>query len=267
MSLVTERFLDDLRRHRAGNLVVVTGAGMSLASGIPTFRGTDKGAIWKADVTELGTFRFFQHDPVESWRWYQARFEGLDGKLPNAGHKALVEIETWQRERGKFLLVTQNIDTLHEQAESSDFVKVHGSSDKIRCPEPKCEHGGKTGSLVKSEFDLETFRSNPSLETVPKCPACGSCLRQHVLWFDEYYQSHRDYQWGRVQDAMMKMDLLVFAGTSFSVGVTAAFIDAGAHRRVPMYSINPAKEMQPHPAVQCIEAKVEELLPEVVAQL
>ena len=146
-------------------------------------------------------------------------------------------------------------------------MKVHGSSDRVRCPSQSCEHGGLEGSLPKADFDLEAFRANPTRKTVPKCPACGECLRQHVLWFDEYYEGHRDYQWRRAKQAMRDMTMLVFAGTSFSVGVTESFIRAGVFLKIPMYSVNPAKEMQPHPAVQCLEKKVEELLPEVVAEL
>lgn len=260
-------FVDCLRDHRTKRLVFVTGAGMSLASGIATFRGTDKGAVWKHDVTTLGTLGFFLEDPLESWRWYQARFDGLDGKQPNTGHRALVALEKWQREQGSFLLVTQNIDTLHEDAGSDDFVKVHGSADKIRCPVSTCEHGGTTGVLLKEDFDLGAFKKTPTHKTLPKCPSCGEILRQHVLWFDEYYQSHQDYQWGRVSKGIREMDLLVFAGTSFSVGVTQAFLEEAYNRGVTTFSINPAKEHHPHPHVQCIEEKVEEFLPAVISSL
>ena len=69
-------------------LVVVTGAGISLASGIPTFRGSDPDAVWKRDVTELGTFRFFTEDPVGSWRWYMSRFDKVLEASPNPAHHA-----------------------------------------------------------------------------------------------------------------------------------------------------------------------------------
>src|SRR4051794_24017544 len=99
---------DALERTR-GLTLVVTGAGVSLASGIPTFRGTDVGAIWKKDVTELGTRAYFEEDPAGSWSWYLARFDAAVGAVPNPAHQALVALERWQRGRGgRFLLVTQN---------------------------------------------------------------------------------------------------------------------------------------------------------------
>ncbi len=88
------RLAEELRA-TPGPILVVTGAGISLASGIPTFRGSDKDAVWKRDVTELGTFHYFCMDPVGSWRWYLSRFAALAGAEPNDGHGALVALERW----------------------------------------------------------------------------------------------------------------------------------------------------------------------------
>jgi hypothetical protein len=84
-----------------GPIAVVTGAGVSLASGIPTFRGPDPGAVWTQDVTALGTHRYFREDPAGSWRWYLARFDGLADKVPNDAHLALAALERWQVGRGE----------------------------------------------------------------------------------------------------------------------------------------------------------------------
>ena len=116
-------------------LLVITGAGISLASGIPTFRGSDKGAVWAKDVTELGTYRYFRQDPVGSWSWYLRRFDAVQGARPNPAHKALTAIEEWQLARGgEFRLITQNIDTLHEAAGSVNLIKVHGTADRVGLP-------------------------------------------------------------------------------------------------------------------------------------
>ena len=124
---------------RGGALLVVTGAGISVASGIPTFRGTDPGAIWKHDVTTMGTNEFFEQDPVESWRWYLTRFAKVFDARPTPAHRALVALERRQMARGpRFLLVTQNVDTLHEDAGSKELVKVHGSAARARCTRPGC---------------------------------------------------------------------------------------------------------------------------------
>ena len=212
----------------AGYLVVVTGAGVSHASGIPTFRGTDPGAVWKRDVTELGTNRYFEEDPAGSWTWYTSRFDMVLEKRPNPAHYALAAIERWHVARGgRFLLVTQNVDPLHERAGSKRLVKVHGSADRVRCSRPGCVHGAPSGSLSRAETDVRAFHAEPVAANVPRCPVCGALLRQHVLWFDEFYDEHRDYQWERVVEAAQTMDACLFVGTSFSVGVTDLFLHGG----------------------------------------
>src|SRR5262245_27927002 len=87
--------LTDAFRSTPGPVLVVTGAGISLASGIPTFRGTDPGAVWKRDVTELGTVRYFEEEPEGSWSWYLSRFDSVRDAKPNPGHHALAALERW----------------------------------------------------------------------------------------------------------------------------------------------------------------------------
>ncbi len=213
---------------------------MSLASGIPTFRGKDPGAIWAKDVTELGTVRYFNEEPAGSWSWYLSRFDKVLTAEPNAGHRALVELERWQLERGgQFLLVTQNVDPLHERAGSKQLVKVHGSADRVRCSSEGCRLGAPAGSIPRADVDLTAFRADPIDARVPRCPACGELLRQHVLWFDEYYTGHRDYQWARVLAAASSAALVVFVGTSFSVGVTQLVLEAAQERTIPVFAIDP----------------------------
>lgn len=251
-----------------GLFLVVTGAGISLASGIPTFRGSDPDAVWKRDVTELGTFQYFSEDPVGSWHWYLDRFSKVLGAKPNPAHAALAALERWQLERGgRYLLVTQNVDTLHRQAGARELVEVHGSADRVRCPMDGCRNGAPRGSLPRPALDLEAFAAAPSLDKLPRCPECGAVLRQHVLWFDEFYHGHEDYQWDRVQAAAGAMDLLLFVGTSFSVGVTDLFAQRGLVGRVPIHSIDPGGARPPYPGIQVIPEKAEELLPAVCERL
>ena len=232
--------------HTKGLVLVVTGAGVSLASGIPTFRGKDPGAIWAKDVTELGTVRYFNAEPAGSWQWYLGRFEKVLAAQPNAGHLALVQLEKWQLARGgKFLLVSQNIDPLHERAGSKELVKVHGSAEKVRCSSQGCRLGAPDGWIWRKDFDLTKFLSNPIDANVPRCPACSELLRQHVLWFDEYYNGHNDYQWKRVLAAAASAELVIFAGTSLSVGVTQLVHEAALERSVPTFSIDPAARVLP----------------------
>lgn len=263
-----ERLARAIEAAADGYLCVVTGAGISLASGIPTFRGSDRDAVWQRDITELGTFRFFRQDPVASWRWYLARFSQVLDVAPNPAHRALVDLERWHGRRGgRFLLVTQNIDTLHRQAGAERLVEVHGRADRVRCATVGCANGAPRGSLARRDLAFDAFLADPCEENLPRCPACGDVMRQHVLWFDEYYAEHEDYAWPQVQDAALNADLLLFVGTSFAVGVTEMFLQHGRLRRVPMLSVDPGTAPPPYPGIDVLAVPAEALLPQVVARL
>jgi NAD-dependent deacetylase len=258
--------LDDALR-ACRSLLVVTGAGISLASGIPTFRGTDRDAVWKRDVTQLGTRRFFREDPVGSWTWYLDRFGAVFDAKPNAAHEALVELETRLGARGAgFLLATQNVDGLHRAAGSKALVEVHGRADRVRCSRVGCSRGAPAGSMPRTAFDLTAFRARPSAETLPRCPTCGAFVRQHVLWFDETYGSHDDYAFDRVLGAAVRADVVLFVGTSFSVGATDAVRTTALGRGADVLSIDPG-EAPPPEGVFGIRARAEELLPVVASRL
>lgn len=251
----------------ANFLLVVTGAGVSLASGIPTFRGTDPGAVWANDVTELGTNAFFQDDPVTSWTWYLQRFAGLGDYRPNPAHHAIAALERWQLARQRpFLLVTQNVDALHDQAGSQQLVHVHGRADRVRCSRTGCEYGAPSGMLVRTDELQGAFVREPIYDNLPRCPACDSLLRQHVLWFDEYYTQHHDYEIERVLRGAKQASTVIFVGTSFAVGVTDMILERALARGRPIFSIDPSGR-SPHPRVKTIAEKAEELLPELCRSL
>lgn len=252
---------------RSAFLLVVTGAGVSLASGIPTFRGTDPGAVWANDITELGTHEFFQRDPVTSWQWYLQRFAKLGDVRPNPAHHALAALERWQVAQGRmFLLVTQNVDSLHDRAGSRQLVHVHGRADRVRCSRVGCEHGAPRGTLARTDALQAAFLREPSHENLPRCPACGAVLRQHVLWFDEYYTQHHDYEIERVLRGAKLASAVVFVGTSFAVGVTDMILERALARGRPVFSIDPAGR-SPHPKVGIIAAPAEQALPELCQRL
>ncbi len=242
---------------------MVTGAGASHASGIPTFRGREPEAVWKQDDIALATRHALEVDPVAHWSWYLRRFERLEQARPNPAHRALVELEQWQTGRGgEFLLVTQNIDTLHEQAGSRRLIKVHGSSDRLRCSRQGCVNGAPAGSLARAPIDLSRFRASPEQRHLPTCPACGAPLRAHVLFFDEMYDEHADYRFDEVQRAADEAALMIFVGTSFSVGVTELLVHAAALRRVPRFSVDPGAGRQPgRTGIETLAAPAEALLP------
>ncbi|MCA9604368.1 MAG: RNA polymerase subunit sigma [Myxococcales bacterium] len=259
--MTLERALADAER-----VVVVTGAGVSLASGIPTFRGTDPDAVWAKATVEHGTYRFFREDPVASWRWYIDRFSSLLEAEPSSAHRALAALERWAVERGgSFLLVTQNVDRLHALAGSQALVEIHGRADRIRCARRGCDNGEPRGSLPRGR-SLDAFASAPSIETLPRCTACGDLLRPHVLWFDERYDAHRDYQYQRVMKATKRAEAIVFVGTSFAVGITDAILSRGVRNRASLFSIDPSGR-QPHRLVEPVRARAEEVLPALVQAL
>jgi NAD-dependent deacetylase len=247
----------------------VTGAGVSVASGIPTFRGADPDAIWRKDDIEIATFRALKAEPQRFWEWYARRFLSLRGKHPNAAHRALAAIDRELAGQGRdFLLITQNIDTLHEQAGARRLVKVHGTSDRVRCARYGCEHGAPSGSLPLPDEDLDRYAKEIAAARLPVCPACGGVMRPHVLLFDEFYTEHVDYGFDRVEAAAARAAFIAFIGTSLSVGVTA-FLESAARRRgVPALLIDPA----PAPSgsgttLSHVAARSEELLPMVLERI
>ena len=252
---------ETIRKAGTGLILVVTGAGVSAASGLPLFRGTDPDAIWNQDILEVGTVSYFRRRPVEWWQWFLERFSGLGEARPNAAHQALVDLERWHLGRGgDFLLVTQNVDTLHERAGSRRLVKVHGTSDRFRCSRDGCALGSPSGSIPVDEVDLSGFIADPRRETLPRCPRCGSLIRPHVLLFDELYDEHADYRFGEVRRAAERSALTLFAGTSFSVGVTELVLREALGWRTPVVSIDPAAA-PPVRGVTAFRAPAEEILP------
>ena len=257
--------MEAIRQAGRGLVLVVTGAGISKASGIATFRGTEAEAVWRQDDMALATRRAFLTNPVAQWSWYLRRFERLDSARPNPGHRALVDLERWQSSRGgDFLLVTQNIDTLHEQAGSRRLIKVHGSADRLRCSRHGCRYAAPAGSLKRARFDLDGFRRSPEIDQLPTCPACGALLRAHVLFFDEMYDEHVDYRFGDVLWAAEEAVLMLFAGTSFAVGVTDLLVRAAARRGLPSFSVDPVGDRHaPWSGIETLAATAETLLPEL----
>ncbi|MEM6296621.1 MAG: Sir2 family NAD-dependent protein deacetylase [Myxococcota bacterium] len=231
-----QAMLDDfVGRH--GQLVVLTGAGISAESGIPTFRGPQ--GYWKVGSKnyhpqELATASAFGQLPREVWRWYLYRRTVCLGAGPNPGHDALARIERGLGDR--FTLVTQNVDGLHRRAGSSDPFEIHGNIDRFRCS-VRC-----TDATYALPDDLPAQTRDAPLDDETyarlRCPDCGALARPHVLWFDECY----DEALFRASSAYARAaagDLLIVVGTS---GSTSLPIQIGMHcaqRGIPMIDINP----------------------------
>jgi NAD-dependent deacetylase len=152
-------------RH-ARRVTVLTGAGISAESGVPTFRDTLTGLWAQYRAEELATPEAFARNPALVWDWYRMRRELVAGIQPNPGHRALRALEEWVPD---LVLITQNVDGLHRRAGSSRVIELHGSLERARCSRE---------NIVFESWD-ETG------EAPPRCRACGAPLRPDVVWFGE----------------------------------------------------------------------------------
>lgn len=185
----------------SSSIVILTGAGISAESGVDTFR--DAGGIWsKVDYRDVATPEGFARNPALVHDFYNTRRRGMAGIRPNAAHEALAKLE--RDCSGEFLLVTQNIDDLHEQAGSQRLIHMHGELGRALCANCGSRHD---------------WREDLSVDTA--CPACRTpgYLRPDVVWFGEM-----PYQMDTIYTALEACDLFVSIGTSGSVYPAAGFV-------------------------------------------
>lgn len=183
------------------NIVILTGAGVSAESGIQTFRDSD--GLWEEHrIEDVATPEAFQRNPDMVHRFYDARRESIQSKAPNAAHIALAKLDAaWS---GNLLLVTQNIDDLHERAGTKRLIHMHGEHLNAWCT--ACDQRSRwTGKLLDH----------------PNCPACGMSgyMRPDVVWFGEM-----PYQMEEIYAALSACDLFVSIGTSGNVYPAAGFV-------------------------------------------
>ncbi|MDH4080482.1 MAG: NAD-dependent deacylase [Nitrospira sp.] len=184
----------------AKDIVVLTGAGISADSGVPTFRGKD--GLWRTYRAEdLATPEAFERDPQLVWEWYNWRREMIAAKRPNPAHHAVVELE--QRYLN-FWLITQNVDGLHRDAGSQKLSEIHGNIWMVRCT--VCRH-------VFENRDVP-------VQILPKCHDCDGLLRPHIVWFGE---SLADEDLRRSYAALRSCSLCLIIGTSGLVYPAAGF--------------------------------------------
>lgn len=181
-------------------LLVITGAGISAESGIPTFRGAE--GLWKNyRAEELATPEAFERDPETVWRWYDWR-RGIIGKAePNSGHMAIKELENMFN---NFLLITQNVDGLHGRSGIKNMVEIHGNLWRVRC-----ERDGRTSMLM-----------DVPLKSIPPRCECGAIVRPDVVWFGE---SIPTLALQTAFQALEMCDTLLVVGTSGVVYPVASF--------------------------------------------
>lgn len=194
----------------ARSITVLTGAGISADSGVPTFRGAD--GLWRNfRAEELATPEAFERDPGLVWEWYNWRRELIATKQPNNAHLAIASLESrWN----DFWLITQNVDGLHRAAGSTKLSEIHGNIWMVRC----------TGCGAVTE------NHQIPLPLLPHCGRCGELLRPHIVWFGE---SLHEADLARCAKQLQACDVLLVIGTSGVVYPAAGFAsvakEAGAY--------------------------------------
>ena len=234
--------MGDMARMR--NIVVLTGAGISAESGIDTFR--DGGGLWEQHrVEDVATPEAFARNPELVHRFYDMRREAVLTKQPNAAHMALARLEReWQ---GGLLIVTQNVDDLHQRAGAEGVLHMHGTHLNAWCTACDARHRW-TGTLVEN----------------PPCPDCGEpALRPDVVWFGEM-----PYEMERIYAALREADLFVSIGTSGAVYPAAGFVQDASQLGARTLELNLERSQGSHwfeesrqgPATQLVPEWVDEML-------
>lgn len=209
-------------------ITVVTGAGMSAESGVPTFRDALTGLWARFDAERLATPGAFDADPALVWGWYRWRAAAVLRAAPNAGHLGLARLEQLGHE---VTVVTQNVDDLHERAGSSRVLHLHGSLFASRCSD--C---GQAPASEPLRLDPESVPAEGAREEPPACAGCGGRLRPGVVWFGEGLPQE---PWQAAGGAVAGCDLLLVIGTSALVYPAAALPLAAIEAGAPVLEINP----------------------------
>ena len=194
----------------ADRICVLSGAGVSAESGVPTFRASD--GLWEGHaIQDVATPRGFARDPRLVWAFYNARRANVKNVKPNPGHFALVELE--RRWGDRFTLVTQNVDGLHRAAGTRNLLEIHGSLHRTRC----------TGCEEMTDRGLDP------LGELPHC-ACGAMLRPDIVWFEEALPEDT---WEAATTAAHECDLLLVVGTSAVVHPAASLVPIAKRSKSP----------------------------------
>ena len=205
------------RLRGASRVTALTGAGVSAESGVPTFRDAQTGLWAQYDPQDLATPEAFARNSELVWRWYLWRRELVGKAAPNPAHVALVELG---RKVAELVLVTQNVDSLHQRAGSADVIELHGNLTRTRC------------HSCRRIADEEVVGVDGG---VPRC-RCGGLLRPDVVWFGEMLP---EAALARAAEAARHCDLLLSVGTSSLVYPAAALPYEALTAKVPVVEVNP----------------------------
>jgi NAD-dependent deacetylase len=226
---------------KADRVAVLTGAGISAESGVPTFRGG--GGLWRNyRATDLATPQAFSRDPGLVWEFYSWRRDLISKVTYNAAHKALVDLEGLVPH---FTLITQNVDGLHLLAGSRNLLEIHGNLWKVRC-------------TTCHEITLDR---SADLGPLPKCRSCGGLLRPHVVWFGE---SLDPSLLSRAVDASRTCEVMLVIGTSAVVQPAASLALEARSGGAVLAEINLEQTPQSHLMDVALQGKAGDIVPRLV---
>lgn len=223
---------------REGKLCILTGAGISAESGVPTFRGPE--GYWTVGSKEyhpqeMATYEMFTRYPEEVWRWYLYRMSVCRRANPNPGHLGIAELERLFKDR--FTLITQNVDGLHLRAGNTleRTYQIHGNIFFARCADMCNETPFPLPKTIpdKSKNDRMTPEDLAKL----RCPKCGGMARPHVLWFDETYNEPH-YRFSSSLKVAQETDFLITIGTSGATNLPNQVVWTAHQRRAIIVDIN-----------------------------
>jgi len=256
-------------------VLVITGAGVSAESGIPTFRGKD--GFWrKLNPAELATPEAFARDPQLVWEWYRERRQRIRNAQPNAAHEAIVKLV---RHANEFLLITQNVDDLHARAgfPKEKMVQIHGDIFVTKCS--RCDFSqrdddqddrqhqeGAAGFGVRRSRRYGTALKARTCPSTPKCPACDALMRPGVVWFGE------QLPWNELQRVETFLDggacdIVIVAGTTATFGYIIDWALRGSRYRGELIELNPEETSLSRFATRLIREPAATALPRLVDDL
>ena len=202
------------------NALILTGAGISVASGLNAYRGP--GGLWEqADIARIADAQNLPGTLPDLWRLYAARRERALAAQPNAAHIAIARFQQRYAAENRVTLVTQNVDGLHQRAGSPDVLEMHGSAFRSRCLRRDCAQ--------------EPFRDETIPDGIPACPTCGGPLRPDVVLFSENLSSRILRV---IEQSLSECDLFLSIGTSGVVWPAASLVHAAAHLGARTISVN-----------------------------
>ncbi|WP_044493225.1 SIR2 family NAD-dependent protein deacylase [Nesterenkonia massiliensis] len=252
---------EDIRAlaHRARHVAVLSGAGISAESGVPTFREVQAGLWERFSAEDLATAEAFACNPDLVWTWYRWRQALIQQVQPNPGHLSLA---AWQRalmrRGGSVTIVTQNVDDLHERAGAEVLAHLHGSISAYRCVD--C---GEPQELPRPDYD--GFQSPPEPEPTPPCEHCeNGLLRPGVVWFGEMLPVEA---FEAAAEAIRRADLVLVVGTSGIVQPAASLPLLALERGTPLVEVNPEETELSELMDYCVRGTSGQILPALTSGL